>query len=526
MENTNYEDLVSKLEQSPLFNVSLASKELFHSNFIYWISQINKDVFKEIIATLLDADVEDLKWGENWDVRREHEHFDLCVVNSVQNLFKDIGGGKQKNSEEIVLFVLENKVKSIPSKKQLDEYWEKCSLLSRIENLEKDLKKERDALKEKTAERTIKTAERTIKKYNEILELATQHYLLLSLSTDFPDKQAIIDDKKWHIKNYGDLSTCFTKKMSNISLEKGKISSLTQTYFQNIVSDYCRYIESLQQLMILWNSDFEKTDSYLNQRYLEDYKAEKIDQDEKKENGCDYSTHSYNIYRTARKLRIHDIYGKNRVAILKQRLEQYLDEKLKDKIQKYRNDGLIWEVAYNFTNATPLLEVIFKQQKGNGILKEGGDELFWLHIQLQGNQYRHAINEKGSSVEESVKNISENSNYHFFLNPYLGKKDVNLESECEYPKLSRKEDGGIEKSFAGVTYETTRQKLSQRGGYCKYGGKGRNFIYQWKKIADNSTIEDIFKAILADIYNVLSHIDKFYYHINDGDENSDSAHKA
>ena len=95
MENTNYEDLVSKLEQSPLFNVSLASKELFHSNFIYWISQINKDVFKEIIATLLDADVEDLKWGENWDVRREHEHFDLCVVNSVQNLFKDMGGGKQ-----------------------------------------------------------------------------------------------------------------------------------------------------------------------------------------------------------------------------------------------------------------------------------------------------------------------------------------------------------------------------------------------------------------------------------------------
>lgn len=502
MENTEYKELVRKLEQSPLFNVSLASKELFHSNFIYWISMINKGVFKDIIAALLGIKNENLKWGDNWDVRREYEHFDLCVVNSSQNLLKDKGDKKQKN-KDIILFVLENKVKSIPTKIQLDEYWEKSSIFRSIEKLENELNNINDDKKKKQKEKEIK-------EYKEILESATQHYLLLSLSTIFPDKQALVDDKKWVIRDYKYLSKCLSNKLLAYASEKDNSTSLEQNYIQYIVRDYCSYTESLQQLMNIWSSGF----ATLKQPYIEDYKAEKIDQEKDNEYSVKDSVDSNYMYQTARKLRLHDVYGKIRIAILKQKLEKYLDERLKDKIQKYKNEGLVLEVAYAYTNATPLLEVMIKQKESE-ILKKGRNERFVLHIQLQGYQYRHAINEIGRNVEESVKNIIENENYHFFLYPDSEKKNEGLERKCEYPKLYGEEDGSMKKSFAGVTYEITRQKLGQRSGFCKYGGKDYNFIYQWKQITENSTVEDIFKAILTDIYNILSHIEKFYYHTND-----------
>ena len=34
---TAYEKAINYLKTSPMFNLSLSSKELFHSNFLYWI---------------------------------------------------------------------------------------------------------------------------------------------------------------------------------------------------------------------------------------------------------------------------------------------------------------------------------------------------------------------------------------------------------------------------------------------------------------------------------------------------------
>lgn len=95
------------LQSSPLFNLSLSSKELFHSNFLAWLAQKYPSLFVEICKDLgCQAD-----WSNaNWCVERESMNFDLCI----------------KTGEKIVM-VLENKVKSIPSKLQLDEYVDKLN---------------------------------------------------------------------------------------------------------------------------------------------------------------------------------------------------------------------------------------------------------------------------------------------------------------------------------------------------------------------------------------------------------------
>lgn len=116
-----------KLALSPIFNLSMASKELFHSNMLYWISITYRHQFLVIIENLgIDTD----DWPHNWRCFREKNHFDLLVASE---------------DEKEYYLIIENKVKSIPHTDQLDEYREKAkkakmlllSLTTKIPNREK-----------------------------------------------------------------------------------------------------------------------------------------------------------------------------------------------------------------------------------------------------------------------------------------------------------------------------------------------------------------------------------------------------
>ena len=120
MRLTIYES-VRNLEGSTMFHMSLGSKELFHSNFLHWISIINWDVFLMIMHGL--ADVKRFWWEDsycldknNLEVRRESQSFDL----SIYILIEETTG--EKKQKWIPVLVLENKVKSIPYKEQLRIY--------------------------------------------------------------------------------------------------------------------------------------------------------------------------------------------------------------------------------------------------------------------------------------------------------------------------------------------------------------------------------------------------------------------
>lgn len=96
--NTTDQSLES-LKDNPIFQLSLASKELFHSNFLYWlgVNEHLKGFFVQVIFGLSDG-VVNLS-GMSYVVKREQGKFDFCI-RVVQN-------GKEGQ----LLFVLENILK-------------------------------------------------------------------------------------------------------------------------------------------------------------------------------------------------------------------------------------------------------------------------------------------------------------------------------------------------------------------------------------------------------------------------------
>ena len=103
MNSTNgIQQVVSDLKASPLFSLSLSSKELFHSNFLAWLG--NNDRTKQFFVEVINELVKDLNLQStgNWIVEREDHHFDLCI-NEIN----------KKGKKGKYLLIIENKVKSI-----------------------------------------------------------------------------------------------------------------------------------------------------------------------------------------------------------------------------------------------------------------------------------------------------------------------------------------------------------------------------------------------------------------------------
>ncbi len=98
----SFEQIVSALKRSPLFHLSLASKELFHSNFLAWLCESYPDQAGRIFATFLKH--APLTYGQ-LNVYRERHNIDLSL---------EYSGGE--------VLIIENKVKSLPALAQLEEY--------------------------------------------------------------------------------------------------------------------------------------------------------------------------------------------------------------------------------------------------------------------------------------------------------------------------------------------------------------------------------------------------------------------
>ena len=148
--------IINALNANPMFHMSLASKELFHSNFLYWLWKLDASKFLTLLVKLSGDKLSECK-AKTIEVKREYQHFDLCVLEKGTNK---------------VLLVIENKVKSIPYVEQLNEYTGK---------LDGDCKK-----------------------------------VLLTLMQDFPDRENVRNDK-WNIIDYNLLATRIKECFSSIT---------------------------------------------------------------------------------------------------------------------------------------------------------------------------------------------------------------------------------------------------------------------------------------------------------------------
>lgn len=115
---TSHENYLEELYDSPMLYLSAGSKELFHSNFLYWLSNSNWDAFIHVLRNLAGLGNDEHFWweesyslkNENLTVRREYHHFDLSVCIHIHK------------NKWVPVLVLENKMKSLPYPEQLIDY--------------------------------------------------------------------------------------------------------------------------------------------------------------------------------------------------------------------------------------------------------------------------------------------------------------------------------------------------------------------------------------------------------------------
>ncbi len=88
---------VDSLSDNTMFNMSLTSKELFHSNIWAWMIKKYPNIFAPAFNLSYDK-------NEIFEIYREKHHFDLSI----------------QTKDEFI--IIENKLKSFPDKKQLERY--------------------------------------------------------------------------------------------------------------------------------------------------------------------------------------------------------------------------------------------------------------------------------------------------------------------------------------------------------------------------------------------------------------------
>lgn len=207
---------LEELYKNPMFRISLGSKELFHSNFLAFLWDCDKQAFLNVINDLLPKgkkiNVTELLEKEELTIYREKENLDLCICHT-------------ENNKDCIDIIIENKVKSIPYIEQLDEY-------------------RQTAAKPQYKNSTAVT------------------YILLTLAEVFPNKEAI--ERDWNIITYDQLVEAIKQYY-----RKNNIEPRLQQY----VADYTDFIDKLSALQIV---DKFNDEPFHNPAIIEAYHKKKL----------------------------------------------------------------------------------------------------------------------------------------------------------------------------------------------------------------------------------------------------------
>lgn len=362
------------LKNSPLYNLSMANKELFHSNFLAWFGNAYKTEFNWLINQLLGAG----SWPDeiqDYNIVREYKHFDICIKDSCDN----------------PRILIENKVKSVPTKEQLDRYRDEVNNDSCI-------------------------------------------LILLTMTSHLHD---LTGAEGWKVITYKDLSD----KLSTVSIPN--------SYHSQLLKDYCEYVDNLQKII----------EEYDDEEYYLSYEEQnKID------------------------LGIHDICGKRKAQALYQKLLKKCKNHGMSVVAKYEDlskDSIY--VGWGYTDM-PLMEVR---------LKHNDDSII---IQIQGKQYRHAVEYYDKEVGDRITAVGNN---------YIPSEAGLTYLKDNYPDILSLNDG--EKTPNNFPFDNIPFGQHKKPGYCKYcNGKPVNsviscFVYQWISIPPQITCDTLVDKIIQDI---------------------------
>ena len=449
----SYTDAIKTLKDSPMFNLSLSSKELFHSNFLYWIWKVDSNCFKGIIEALLGEP--NLNWGNDWVVSREYKNFDLCVKDrSNEDLENDDSQGLAKKPK--IYFVLENKVKSIPYKAQLDKYVKKVN-----EHHGKNKKMQVDT-----------------------------KYLLLSLPSGFPDEESIRQEGIWVIATYQQ----YLDAINNLAKLQG--------YKEDILTDYCRFVGALLYVYNTWNNNcYQSNSPLLDTQYIADAEELRIHDL--------YHKSKYAQICAGLQARIQsDIQGK--VDIIEND-----DKKIISALLPPNSGKKLIAFGYGYTNGQPFVDVKVAFHDGHHpiiciIQAQGG----WYRHGIIMNHSK--LSKYYGTKDQRIWNYLEKNNvtpiggniicvnghewmrFENFASGAVGKMNSlsNIKSVID--------DNGSNIVDANDLYPNCKSRKDSQP-YGKYAGDNSpiGMIYQYRKLASSVTVGQLIDYIVKDVKRLI-----------------------
>ena len=449
-------DFYTTLKNSPMFQLSLASKELFHSNFLAWVGSLPFDKgkehpFRELMFKLGAIHALDDSWGETWYVAREYMNFDLCVLSKMPSV--DEGLNPQ------ILLVLENKVKSIPYKEQLDKYFIKALSMNLAEI--KDENVDDGGLcylwqlyPEQVEQRIVNSKKKGTRKYKikgspeeyaakmrkvaiDKLKARTD-FILLSMSTDFLVRGIIESEDLWKVASYD----AYLKHLKDLPLDG---------YNKLILDDYCTQMTCIQKL----HSDWMLNMSASKFLYFDkDDDGKWIFSDE---------------YLCLKELRIHDLYHKQRQASMCDSLQRKLDATFKDSHQylsylefgNAKNRKINIHMGSGLIHGVPVLDLWLVTGMG-----------FCFMIQVQGDRYQHGFRWLGTKYRDKYEELW-------------------ADMSASYPKWIVAPDNAS-------ILDIEKVKEKDRGYDGRYNNKDSTDVYRYWPIKSGVTVEEMLLCIVED----------------------------
>lgn len=335
--------IISELEElhkNPMFRISLGSKELFHSNFLAFLCDCNKQAFLNMIYHLLPEgkkiNVNELL-GKELTIYREKENLDLCICHT-------------ENKKDCIDIVIENKVKSIPYIEQLDEY------------------------RQTAAKPQYKNS-------------ASVTYILLTLATEFPNKEAIAED--WNIITYDQLVEAIKQYYRKNNMEPR---------LQQYIEDYTDFIDKLSALQIV---DKFNDEPFHNPAIIEAYHKKKLSDLYLKQRG------SYFICLLLNK--ITEAQENNRLGKIDIKQGAKSQASGKNVGDNSKNAIIYLASGMNRGKSTITIHIYPKESQSS------------YALQIEGNQYRHMFIQSGLIAKRNEKIEQHLNNMPFFAQDQLPK---------------------------------------------------------------------------------------------------------
>lgn len=196
------QDIKESLLNNALFRLSLGSKELFHSNFISGILELNDKTGKPYAYSFF----EELKIDTpiNCFIETEREKNNQDIIVNFYSIQEDDSEEREIKKE----IIIENKVKSLPDLIQLEKYY------SKIKN------------------KTI-----------------CDFYLLSLIEPDFKEPIG------WKFLSYLDISVAIKNSVQKLESQDILPEFGTNIPFNSLITEYCSFIEELHSLAVILKTD-------------------------------------------------------------------------------------------------------------------------------------------------------------------------------------------------------------------------------------------------------------------------------